>query len=251
MAMAPRTNLSEVAEAVARELVSAEYSSLGSIVRTPILYPSGASVVVQITQHADRYFVTDMGFGFQEAEMIGAGIQYSNSAKGLADHFGIRFDNQAFFLAEADRGQLVSAVTIVANCSGEAASLAVYKAAERKFEEDTDKLYRKLVSVFSKSEVERDVDFVGSSTHSWPVAAVVRHAEKVAIFEPVSKNHISVVNTAAKFHDIARLDHPPRRIAVVNKKAEMGEYLNLLSQAGNVIEYETPNEKFRDLAEAA
>ena len=154
-------------------------------------------------------------------------------------------------MAEADRAQLAAAVTIVANCSSEAAALAAYKTSERKFEEDADKLYHKLISAFPQSEVERDVDFMGSSTHKWPVAAVVRHEDKVAVFEPVSKNHISVVNTAAKFHDIARLEQPPTRIAVVNKKAEMGEYLNLLAQAGSVIEYETPNDKLRDIAEAA
>jgi hypothetical protein len=31
----------------------------------------------------------------------------------------------------------------------------------------------------------------------------------------------------------------------------MGEYLNLLSQAGNVVEYEFPKHDLRDLVEAA
>ena len=187
MVALPQIALSEVVEAVAREIVAAEHSGSASIIKIPILYPSGSSVVVQVTQHGTRYFITDMGFGFQEAEMIGAGIQYSNSAKSSAEHFGIRFDNQAFFVAEADRAQLAAAVTIVANCSSEAAALAAYKTSERKFEEDADKLYHKLISAFPQSEVERDVDFMGSSTHKWPVAAVVRHEDKVAVFEPVSR----------------------------------------------------------------
>jgi hypothetical protein len=243
--------LADVVDLVAREIVSTEHIGSGSLIKTPLMYPSGAAVVVQITQHGERFFVSDMGQGHQEAEMIGASILYANSAKGLAEHFGIRFDNQAFFVAEANREQLAGATTIVANCSSEAAALAAYKAAERKFEEDADKLYRKLVATFSKSEVERDVDFVGSSAHKWPVAALVRHRHNVALFEPVSKNHISVVNAAAKFHDIARLEHPPKRIAVVNKKADMGEYLNLLSQAATVVEYEVPKETLVELAEAA
>jgi hypothetical protein len=37
-----------------------------------------------------------------------------------------------------------------------------------------------------ESEVERDVDFVGSSAHKWPVAALVRHRHSIALFEPVS-----------------------------------------------------------------
>jgi hypothetical protein len=229
MSVKLQTKLADVVDAIACEIVTAEHFGAGSIIKTPLMYPSGASAVVRIAQHGDRYFVTDMGIGYQEAELIGAGILYSNSAKGLAEHFGIRFDNQSFFIAEAGRGQLAGATVVVANCSCEATALAVYKAAERKFEEHAGKLYRKLVDTFSKPEVERDGEFVGSSSHRWPVAAVVRHQGKLSLFEPVSKNHLSVVNATAKFHDIARLDRPPKRIAVVNRKAEMGEYLNLLS----------------------
>ncbi len=243
--------LADVVDVVAREIISTEHIGYGSLIKTPVMYPSGAAVVVQITQHGDRYFVTDMGQGYQEAEMFGAAIMYSNSAKGLAEHFGIRFDNQAFFAAEANREQLAGATTVVANCSSQAAALAAYKAAELKFEKGSDKLYRKLVATFSKSEVERDADFVGSSAHKWPVAAIVRHHDNIALFEPVSKNYISVVSATAKFHDIARLEHPPKRIVVVEKKAEMGEYLNLLSQAASVVEYEVAKETLVELAEAA
>jgi hypothetical protein len=251
MSVKLQMKLADMVDKIAREIVSTEHFGSASIIRTPLMYPSGASAVVQITQHGDRYFVTDMGLGYQEADMIDAGILYSNTAKGLAEHFGIRFDNQSFFVAEASREQLAGAATVVANCSCEAAALAAYKAAERKFEEDADKLYRKLVDTFSKPEVERDGEFVGSSSHRWPVAAVVHHQGKLSLFEPVSKNHLSVVNATAKFHDIARLDQPPKRIAVVNRKAEMGEYLNLLSQAGDVVEYEISQRELRDLAEAA
>jgi hypothetical protein len=38
---------------------------------------------------------------------------------------------------------------------------------------------------------------------------------------------------------------------VVEKKAEMGEYLNLLSQAASVVEYEVAKETLVELAEAA
>jgi hypothetical protein len=71
--------------------------------------------------------------------MFDAAIMYSNSAKGLAEHFGIRFDNQSFFAAEANREKLAGATTVVANCSSQAAALAAYKSAERKFEDDSDK----------------------------------------------------------------------------------------------------------------
>jgi hypothetical protein len=238
-------------DAVARELVTTEHFGSASLIKTPMMYPSGAAAVVQVTQHHDRFFVTDMGLGQMEADMIGASVLYANSAKPLAEHFGIRFDNQAFFVAEANRDQLAGAVTIVANCSSEAAALAAFKAAERRFEEDSDVLYRRLAAVFPKAEIVRNVDFIGSSTHKWPVATMVTHHHKISLFEPVSKHHTSVVNAAVKFNDIARLDNPPQRIAVVKKKAELGNYLNVLSQSANVIEYEVPDATLIRLAEAA
>jgi hypothetical protein len=240
-----------VVDTVARELVSTEHFGSASLIKTPMMYPSGAATVVQVTQHGERFFVTDMGLGQQEADLIGASVLYANSAKPLAEQFGIRFDNQAFFVAEANRDQLAGAVTIVANCSSEAAALAAFKAAERRFEEDSDLLYRRLATVFPKAEIVRNVDFVGSSTHKWPVATMVTHRDKVSLFEPVSKHHSSVVNAAVKFNDIARLDNPPRRVAVVKKKAELGNYLNVLSQSANVIEYEVSDATLIRLAEAA
>jgi hypothetical protein len=242
---------SSVVDAVAKEIVTTEHFGSASLIKVPLMYPSGATAVVQITQAQDRFFVTDMGMGHQEAEMIGASTLYNNSAKPLAEHFGIRFDNQAFFVAEANRNQLASAVTIVANCSTEAASMSALKAAERRFEEDSDVLYHRLIKVFPKSEVARDVEFVGSSTHKWPVSAMVKHGANIALFEPVNKHHTSVVNAAVKFNDIARLENPPQRIAVVKQKSELGNYLNVLSQSADVVEYKVSDETILKLAKVA
>jgi len=168
MAIEIDEKFASIVDAVAKEIVTTEHFGSASLIKVPLMYPSGATAVVQITHAKDRFFVTDMGMGHQEAEMIGASILYNNRAKPLAEHFGIRFDNQAFFVAEASRDQLASAVTIVANCSTEAASMSALKAAERRFEEDSDILYRRLVRVFDKAEIVRDAEFVGSSTHNGP-----------------------------------------------------------------------------------
>jgi hypothetical protein len=240
-----------VVDTVAKEIVTTEHFGSASIIKVPLLYPSGAGAVIQITQAGDKYFVCDMGMGHQEAALIGAGTLYMNSARPLADQFGIRFDNQSFFITEASRSQLASAVTIVANCSVEAASMSAMKAAERRFEEDSDTLYKRLVRVFPKAEIARDAEFVGSSTHRWPISAVVTHGSNVALFEPVNKHHTSVVNAAVKFNDIARLENPPQRIAVVRQKEELGNYLNVLRQAADVIEYKVADDTILRLAKVA
>jgi hypothetical protein len=251
MAIRIDEKFSSVVDAVAKEIVTTEHFGSASLIKVPLMYPSGATAVVQITHSQDKYFVTDMGMGHQEAAMIGASTLYGNSARALAEHFGIRFDNQAFFVAEANRDQLASAVTIVANCSTEAASMSALKAAERRFEEDSDILYRRLVKVFPKAEIVRDAEFVGSSTHKWPVCAIVKHGSNIALFEPVNKHHTSVVNAAVKFNDIARLENAPQRIAVVKQKEELGNYLNVLRQSADVVEYKVSDETIIKLAKVA
>jgi hypothetical protein len=244
-------NFSVLVDEVAREIISTEHFGGASLIKTPLMYPSGASVVVQITQQQDRFFVTDMGMGHQESMMFDGANFYLRNAKTIADNFGVRFDNEAFFVAEATKEQLPGATVIIANCSAEATALAAYRAAAPRYEADTDRLYQKLISVFSTAEVDRDVSFVGSSANKWPVNAVVHRRGKTVLFEAVVKNHLSVVNTTVKFHDIARLDNPPNRVSVVSKKSDMGQYLNLLSQAGNIVEFDVPENIIRGMADAA
>lgn len=240
--------LDGIAKAVASELVSVEMAGNSAVLSVPVLYPSGASAVVDISQHGDRFFVSDMGYGFQEAENFGATASFSRHAKSLADHFGVKFDNQSFFIAEASREALPSVVTIVANCSVEAANIAALKASEKKFVDDSDVIYRKLATVFPRENIARNAQIAGSSTHEWPVATLVTIDHHKAIFEPVAKHHNSVVNAAAKFHDIARLDNPPSRIVMVKNIIEMNDYINILSQAAQVIEFGASEQTIRRVA---
>jgi hypothetical protein len=54
-----------------------------------------------------------------------------------------------------------------------------------------------------------------------------------------------------KLSDIARNDNAPRRFAVVRNKAELGTFLNVLSQHSNVIEESMADVDIVRLAEAA
>lgn len=129
--------------------------------------------------------------------------------------------------------------------------IAAHRAAERKYEEENDLLYKRLVAVFPKPSVQRNVEFVGASTHKWRIAALVDLKARAALFETVSHHTNSVVAAAAAFHDIARLENPPRRIAVVKNKDQFGNLINVLSQAGSIMELEAPQDTIRRLAEAA
>jgi hypothetical protein len=189
--------------------------------------------------------------GFEESEMMGASSVYLRHAKAVAEQAGVAFDQRAFFVLEVPESQLAGAVTTIANCSQEAVAIATYKAAERKVAEDAERLYKRLVGVFTSKSVTRDVEVVGASNTKWHVTTMVQFDHKSAIFEPVNKHHASIVNASAKFHDIAQLDVSPKRIAVVRSKAELGTYLGVLSQAANVVEESVADSTIVRLAQAA
>ena len=96
--------------------------------------------------------------------------------------------------------------------------------------------------------VNRDVSIVGASNTSWHVANVVRLERKLTVFEPVSKHPNSITTATTKFHDLARLDDPPNRVAVVENKERLGTYLGVLSQAASVIVRDVPDTTLKRLA---
>jgi hypothetical protein len=241
-----------IVDEVAREIVAAEHRIGGSFIRTPLMYPSGSTVVVRIEEGTDRFFVSDMGFGFQEAELMGAGLLYAKPASVIAEAAGVRFDNQAFFVLEASREQLAGAVVTIANCSQEAVIRAADALAEKTFEDKKVRLYEKLVKVFEPKIVSKNVEVTGASSQKWRVATVVSMPNaRPTIFEPVTKNPNSIAHATMKFGDIALLENAPHRVAVVHKKAELGTLLTVLSRSADVIEDDAPNERIRRLAAAA
>lgn len=241
----------EIVESVVRQLVSFDDRVDGFYVTTPLLYPSGASVVVRADGGPDRFLVSDFGMGYHEADMMGATPQFSRHARGIAENAGVGFDDRAFFVVEVAIDQLVGAITTIANCSHEAMVIAAFRLAEKTSSDEADQLYERLIKVFDRRAVSRDAQVIGSSSTPWPVVTLVTIDGRSAIFEPVKKNHMSVVNASAKLNDIANLDHPPSRTAVVSRKDQFGTYLALLSQSANVIERSAPDDIFRERAWAA
>jgi hypothetical protein len=240
-----------IVEAVAQQLVTIEHDPDGSFIKTPILYPSGAGVVVKIADERGRFFVSDMGLGFEEADMMGAAPIFVRHAQSVAERAGIQFDQHAFFTMHVSREQLSAAIVIVANCSQEAVALTAYKVAERKAEEDIERLYEKLVRVFDKRHVTKNAPIVGESDTTWHVAAMVRLERKRAAFEFVTKHPISVASAHTKFSDIAALGaKAPTRVAVVHKRREFGTYLTVLQRSANVIEDTAPDVSVKHLLAA-
>jgi hypothetical protein len=245
---------SEFVETVNRSisgLVGVEHHYGGSFVTLPITYPSGASVVLEVNAQRDVCFVSDLGFGFQEAEMMGAARHYTRQARVIAEEAGVGFDGRAIFVAQVPRDRLDGVIVAVGNCSSRAAALAAFKLAEQKERAVDDELYERLVDVFHQDRVERHAELRGASNHLWPISNLVKLPAKVAVFEAVVSHHASVVNAAAKFHDLALLEIPPARVSVIHRREPFKDLLGLLTQSSHVVELRAPKEQFRRYAEAA
>jgi hypothetical protein len=243
------TTFRSAIEDIARQIIVADVrSGEEAFVRTPMLYPSGSTAIVRITAAGDDFFVTDFGAGYDEADMMGGSATFSRNAPLVAERAGIGFDHRAFFVLRATREQLPGAVISVANCSLEAVSVTAFKLAERKYIDDSEALYERLVRIFTPKAVARDASIVGASTTQWHVAVLVKGEHRPTIFEPVSNHHSSIFAASTKFHDIAEIEDAPARVAVVRKKAEFKTYLAVLSQAANVIERDASDETILRLA---
>lgn len=245
-----RERMAPVIEEVIRQLISAEHFRAGSFVTMPVIYPSGASVVLEVFRQGERFFVSDRGGGHHEAEFSGASRYFAREAKRIAEEAGIKFDGRDMFVAEVAVGQLPGAFTVVANCSQLAAATSVMRSAERSQGDIGEVLFSRLSRIFPATSLAKDAAVIGASGHKWPVSTLVTIDDnRRAVFEAVSHHYPSVVSAAAKFHDLARLEIAPSRIAVVSKTKSLGDYIGVISAVStSVIESSASDQTFLKLA---
>ena len=244
-------DFSNLVDEVARKLITVNHDAGHSFISTPLVYPNGTSVVIRIEDAQGEYLVTDFGVGSEEAAMMGASAMYSRCARVVSEAANIGFDNHSFFAIRVTREQLAGAVVTVANCSKEAVNIMAYKLADRRTKDAEEMLYNRLIGIFPKQRIARDVSIVGQSNTEWHVATLVRGEQCQTIFEPVSAHHVSVCAAATKFHDIAEVEDAPSRVAVVEKKVDLKTYLAVLSQSASVIERGSSDDTYNQVANAA
>ncbi len=233
-------------ESVAKQLARAEHFGGFSYISTPLLLPNGATVVVRVSRSLDGFLVTDHGLGADEADLIDGKSFYSRIAPKVAQAANIGFDQHSFFVLQVSEDKLPGAVTVVANCVHEAVSRTFFKVEERRAKGDAERVHERLTSVFDARSVARDVHIIGSSNHEWSFDnAVTLEGGDMVLFEAVSKHHTSVFPAVAKFHDVARNDNAPKRVAVIGKREAYGDYVSLLSQAARVVELSAADSAYR------
>ena len=105
-----------------RGLVSVRHEKSGSFIDTPLMYPSGGSIVVWVRREEPHFLVSDFGFAFKECAIMGADRrQFLTRAETVAEAAGVKISQAGAFEIVASEGQLKGAIKAVANCAQEAA----------------------------------------------------------------------------------------------------------------------------------
>jgi len=244
-------DVSDAVERAVSKLARTEKFVGHTLVSMPVIYPSGASVTLEISGEFDRFFASDRAGGYFESELIGAQRIYGREATRTAASFGIKFDGRNMFVAETGMSNLPAVMKIVSHCSQLAANICAMKLSEKIKSDVTESLYERLVSVFTEARVARDVEVAGASTHDWSVSARVAGARHSILFDAVSPQPTSAVWTAAKCGDIARLESPPHRVAVVRSRQLVGNMIGVISPSATaIIELTASNDAFLRLEAA-
>lgn len=247
-----KSGLAETAEQIARGLSKASMLDGRAFIRTPVMFPSGSMVVVFLHEEGGgRYRVSDLGQGLEEADTLGIATAYRNQAAEIATRSGIVFDERAFIVTGLEQDQLVGAVMAVTNAAGRALERAMLRSEGRRQEAAVERLVGRLRHAFPDADVTREAELRGASTHAWKVDALVRSGEDRAAFNVVTPHPASVAFATTKFHDIALLERAPARVAVVRRKASLGDLLAVVSQAAKVIEDEAADRTYLRAAETA
>ena len=244
-------NLTAVVEAVGRALIEISVKGGSAFISTPLLYPSGAHAVIRIDGTGDRWFVSDDGYGFLEAEMMGGLPTFRRLARPIAERSGVKFDERCFFVLEVDRDALPGAVTIVSNISKAVVERTAFALEERRIVLSRDVFEERLAAAFGAKAIEHQVPILGASGKEWEIDAAVTEGGRVQkLFEFVTPRSASIAAAVMKFTDIRAAENAPNSVAVLSDRAKTEPALvSLLSRvAGAAIDAAATPKTYRDAA---
>ena len=222
------------------------------MINVPVTYPSGASVVVEVEQNADQVWVSDMGMGLVEAEMMAAQESYERRARAKAEEFGVLYDNSAMFVLWAPMGRLEAAVVCVANASAQASSDAVRHAAEAQSHKQSAVVYERIKDVFGEQSVSRSVKVYGKRA-SWEAQNVVHFLKAHrAIFEPMTMDSNSISTKFLMFSDLRESDSEHYSLnVVIDDMEQLDARAKMVGDVANIVRLNAPDRDFRQHGAAA
>jgi len=239
----------DVVDRAVQRLVKVEHAPGGVLVQTPLMYPSGALVGVNVRFGPDGFSVSDRGAAYEEARHLKATRSFNSHATAVAKDAGVHFEGGAFTLQSVPADRLSGALATLANVAQGAAILAANRQAAVDARNAEERLIHRLSKLFGHVQTHQPI--VGASGTEWDVDAIVRTDDKIVLFESVLPRRQSIYAAVAKFHDIALAQDAPRRVAVVPDREVLGSMLGVLSQAASVVEDSTTDATLLRVALAA
>jgi hypothetical protein len=216
----------------------------------PLMYPSGSMVVVDAEQNRDKIWVSDMGQGLVEAEMMGASDSYGSVASKAAKDYGVEYDGNSIFALWVPASRIEAAIVCVANASHTAAADAVRHASEVHSRRHDDMIYERIVRVFGRPIVAKSVEISGLRT-VWEAHNVVLFPNgRKAVFEFMTKHPTSVSSKFLKFSDMKSAPLPISLNAVV-PDLELDPRSQMIGDVANIVTIEAEDDALRGYAEAS
>lgn len=219
------------------------------ILSVPVQYPSGSLAAVEVSGGSENVWVSDQGFGFFEAEMLGADDRYPQTAKIEAQMRGVKFDGRSVFAIKVPISQVAAAIIAVANASVASAVEAVRAERDHVISEQNQFIFEKVKSAFPSADVIKLMDVSGARS-PWRVHNVVRIADKIAIFEPVVMHPTSISAKYLMFSDLAA-KHVGKLNAVVSDPSSMKPKGQMLRDVASVIGVDADISAYQRAFEAA
>lgn len=210
----------------------------------PVVYPSGSAAVVEVEMNGDKIWVSDMGMGRTEAQMMGALESYKHVARNKAAEFGVGYDGAAMFVLWAPIERIESAIICVANASVQAASDAVRLASEAHHKRQEDVVFERVSHVFGRQSVTRSHELHGKRS-AWEAHNVVLLDGRRAIFEPMSKHPNSVSSKFLMFSDLREAGNLVSLNAVVENTQALDAKAQMVGDVANIIEIAASDDVFR------
>jgi hypothetical protein len=245
MAKGALTNMppADVVEVAARELVRVKKWGQISYINLPMILPSGSFATVRVSPIASGFRVDDGGFAYRELESVGMERSFGRTAAKVAEALDVDH-NRRTLTVDVAPDDLFRAICDVGMASRDVAERVFSRLAEQDEAEIEDYLMERLAKIFGSARLEGSQKIVGSSTNQWDVSAILHTDSGLAVFQAVGNHANSIYRASTAFHDLSELPNPPVRIAVVKDKAALGAKLNMLAQAGRVIEGDQPDDVY-------
>lgn len=235
--------LQEIANEVARALITIGGDNDLARLSLPLLYPGGSTVTVEINRLRDGFLVTDAGTARREAGLLGGERTFIRLAGEIAERFGVRFDRNMFFEMEVSIDELVVVVSAIANAAKSAVESTAMHMAAVEHADARAVLWDRLGSIYGGKHIQRKVKVRGSSD-SWEFDAAVQMKDRMSVFEIISPNANAVNSAVTKFLDVRDIGvNDPNRIAVVTRR-DQTPHLPVLARTAVVIPIDAPNDAF-------